>query len=74
MLKQQAGRTMIIFSLVSAALALTPAEVPADDRPAIGTAQGQMYPDFVLPSLAGKEIRLSDYRGQKVLLFHFASW
>ena len=72
--KQQARRTMTILPLVSAALAFAPAEIQADDRPTIGTAEGQMYPDFVLPSLVGKQVRLSDYRGKKVLLFHFASW
>ena len=74
MLRQHARRTFMILLLVSAALALALAEVRAGDRPTIGIAEGQMYPDFVLPSLAGKEVRLSDYRGKKVLLFHFASW
>ncbi len=47
------------------------------DRPAaptIGTEVGQMYPDFLLPSLDDGLGRLSDYRGKKVLLIHFASW
>ncbi len=40
-------------------------------RPAVG----QEHFDFVLPSIeVGTEIRLSDYRGKKILLFHFASW
>ena len=38
-------------------------------------AIGQPHPDFVLPNIEdGKPIRLSDYRGKKVLLVHFASW
>ena len=37
--------------------------------------KGQPHPDFVLPSIeAGKFIQLSNYRGKKVLLLHFASW
>ena len=33
------------------------------------------HPDFILPSIDGKNtIQLSDYRGKKVLLLHFASW
>ena len=32
------------------------------------------YPDFCLPNLDGGFGRLSDYRGKKVFLFHFASW
>ncbi len=40
----------------------------------IGTEEGEMYPDFLLPSIDGKSSRFSDYRGKKILLFHFASW
>jgi len=33
------------------------------------------HPDFILPSIDGdKMIQLSNYRGKKVLLLHFASW
>ena len=42
--------------------------------PPIGTKVGEMYPDFLLPSLDGRLGRLSDHRGKKVLLIHFASW
>lgn len=36
---------------------------------------GQPHPDFVLPSVDdGEPLQLSDYRGKKVLLLHFASW
>lgn len=46
----------------------------ASDAPPVGTGVGQMYPDFRLPKLDGSFGRLSDYRGNKVLLIHFASW
>lgn len=46
----------------------------AQDRPPIGTKSGEMYPDFVLPTLGGEVKRLSDFRGKRILLFHFASW
>ncbi len=55
-------------------LALVPVPAHADQEPTIGTAAGEAYPDFVLPTLEGKDVRLSDYRGKKVLLIHFASW
>lgn len=42
--------------------------------PEIGTEEGQMYPDFILPTVDGDLRRLSDFRGHKVLLIHFASW
>ncbi len=35
---------------------------------------GLAAPDFELPDLDGKLHRLSDYRGQKVLLVTWASW
>ncbi|HIF31475.1 MAG: hypothetical protein ABGX07_08700 [Pirellulaceae bacterium] len=36
---------------------------------------GKPHPDFVLPDIAtGEARRLSDFRGQKVVLIHFASW
>jgi hypothetical protein len=36
---------------------------------------GKPHPDFTLPDLrTGKPVALSDYRGHKVLLIHFAAW
>lgn len=36
---------------------------------------GQPHPDFLLPNIDSKKpTRLSDYRGKKILLVHFASW
>ncbi len=57
-----------------ACLTLMPLSARADQEPTIGTAVGEAYSDFVLPTLEGKDVRLSDYRGRKVLLIHFASW
>ena len=60
----------ILLGLVVIAVPLS-AQEPAIP---IGVAAGEMYPDFLLPDLDGGFIRLSDYRGKKVFLFHFASW
>ncbi len=35
---------------------------------------GQAVPDFELPALDGRPVRLSNYRGQKLLVFMWASW
>ena len=35
---------------------------------------GDEAPNFTLPSLNGEEVRLSDYRGKKLVLFMWASW
>jgi len=35
---------------------------------------GDQAPDFTLRSLDGGEVRLSDYRGKKLVLFMWASW
>ena len=36
---------------------------------------GKPHPDFVFPDIkTGKATRLSDFRGKKILLIHFASW
>ncbi len=35
---------------------------------------GDAAPDFALCSLDGKEVRLSDYRGKRLVLFMWASW
>ena len=37
-------------------------------------AVGKPAPDFALPDLAGKTVRLSQYRGTPVVLTFFASW
>jgi len=31
-------------------------------------------PDFALPDLGGEPVRLSDFRGRRVILFNFSSW
>lgn len=43
----------------------------------IGTAApaiGDIVPDFTLPSLDGNDVKLSDYRGNRLAVFMWASW
>ncbi len=37
-------------------------------------AVGELVPDLVLPTLDGTTIRVSDFRGQRLLIFMWASW
>ena len=60
-----------VWAVAAASAGVVQAE-PA--HPTIGMKEGQMYPNFLLPNLEGGFGRLSDYRGKKVLLIHFASW
>ena len=69
-------RTTWLLAVVAASLLPTlDSGVRASGKtPVIGTAEGQQHPDFLLPSLDGGFLQLSQYRGKKVFLFHFASW
>ncbi|MBU5594127.1 TlpA family protein disulfide reductase [Amphibacillus sp. MSJ-3] len=40
----------------------------------IGLEIGQLAPDFVLTTLSGDEVSLSDYRGQPLMLNFWATW
>lgn len=44
--------------------------LPTDE----GLAKGEMAPDFELTTLAGKPVKLSDYKGKKVILNFWATW
>lgn len=46
-------------------------QVPAERKPFLESA---MAPDFALEDRDGKVVRLSDFRGKKVLLMTWASW
>ena len=35
---------------------------------------GDVAPDFALRSLDGEEVKLSHYRGKRLVLFMWASW
>lgn len=45
-----------------------------DNGMTIGIQQGNLAPDFELDMLDGTTVKLSDYKGQKVLLNMWATW
>jgi len=40
----------------------------------VGIGKGQMAPDFELKTLDGEIVKLSDYKGQRVMLNFWATW
>jgi peroxiredoxin len=49
--------------------------VPAEEVEAeVGLEQGNIAPDFELETVGGETVKLSDFRGEKVLLNFWATW
>lgn len=71
-------RVPLLTTVPTLALALACASnepPPGPDLPPPGFEAGQVFPDLALPALDdGRPVRLSDFRGQKVILHVFASW
>lgn len=65
--------TVLLLALVTVVIvqAMEP-EKPKDNLP--GIAIGEKAPDFELKTLSGDTIKLSDYRGKKVMLNFWATW
>jgi peroxiredoxin len=64
--------TIFLFSFMTIALTHTMAEEAPDNLP--GLPIGEKAPDFELKTLDGKTVKLSDYRGKKVILNFWATW
>ena len=71
MLRMQKPRLSWLGGLV---VITTLATVP-ESSDAYQLEVGKVHPDFVLPRIdTGEPVTLSQFRGKKVLLLHFASW
>lgn len=46
----------------------------ATPEPTVGLNIGNTAPDFELETLSGKRVKLSDYRGQRVMVNFWATW
>jgi hypothetical protein len=75
MTSYQSRNLAIVFAVACAfSIQYGASEARAQETPPLGIRAGQAHPDFMLPKIDGGHGRLSDYRGKKILLFHFASW
>src|SRR5690625_3678086 len=45
-----------------------------DGNDAVGLGKGQLAPDFELETLGGEKVKLSDFRGEKVIVNFWATW
>lgn len=75
-----AARSLVLGAAVVVAMLASPVAGPARAADAVEPAQAADVaanapaPDFVLKSLSGRNLRLSEYRGRIVLLGFWASW
>ena len=66
--------------LAAALLVVTLVPMAATAAPDFAAVDIQRYeppkpaPEFSLPDLEGRQVRLADYRGKVVLLFYWATW
>jgi len=74
MVKQQSISLIVIAWVVMLTASVVSGQQAAQVSPAIGPELGEMAPDFELPALDGKSLRLSSVRGRIVLLEFTATW
>lgn len=59
---------------ISEEASTTPTNEEIEDFDSIGLQVGDMAPDFELTTLDGETIKLSEFRGQRVMLNFWAAW
>jgi len=72
-----AARVFLLLAcalLTTGCLAASGADAAPQDGVKVGIQVGQRAPDFELEDLNGQEVKLSDYRGQVVLINFWATW
>jgi peroxiredoxin len=66
--------TLTIIALSLMTITLTHTIVSASTDNLSGLRVGEAAPDFELKTLEGKTVKLSDYRGKKVIVNFWATW
>lgn len=61
----------VLLPLIGSLLLHSPSPLGEDPSP---PSVGEPFPDFALPDLDGKTVRLSDFRGKRVAIVAWASW
>jgi peroxiredoxin len=67
------GRVLLAGGVILSAV-LTVSSLIASSRAAAPTLVGKEAPDFVLKAMDGRNLRISEFRGQVVLLNFWARW
>ena len=62
----------LLFPLLAVLLAFLP--TACDDSKSWKVAEGQIAPDFTLPDLEGRDVRLSSLKGQPVVIRFWSDW
>nr|WP_304216069.1 TlpA disulfide reductase family protein [Fredinandcohnia onubensis] len=65
---------LIVWTVNSNISFATPKEDVKATEVEVGISEGQLAPDFTLKTTSGEEMKLSEFRGKKVILNFWASW
>ncbi|MEH7237139.1 peroxiredoxin family protein [Bacillus sp. JJ1562] len=65
---------LIVWTVNSNISFATPANEPKTVEQKVGIYEGQLAPDFTLKTISGEELKLSAFRGKRVILNFWASW
>lgn len=71
---RQIWKPLVFVSLVGVLVTALYLQVSSLERPPVGTGIGELAPNFTGTTLEGSTIKLSDFRGQLVLVNEFATW